>query len=74
VANGLSFIDLAPYIFALVPKRIIKERTVAEGIADMSWVQDIHGVATLEVIIEFISLWEVISEVILLPDTPDGHI
>jgi hypothetical protein len=31
-------------------------------------------VATLEVIIEFISLWEVISEVILLPDTPDGHI
>jgi hypothetical protein len=58
---------------ALVPKRITCKRTVVEGTADMSWVQDIHGVATLEVIAEFISLWEVISEVILLTDTPDGH-
>lgn len=42
--------------------------------ADMFWVQDIHGVATLEVIDEFIRLWKVISKVILLSDTPDRHI
>lgn len=42
--------------------------------ADMFWVQDIHGVATLEVIDEFIRLWKVISKVILLSDTPERHI
>jgi hypothetical protein len=31
-------------------------------------------VAILEVIAEFISLWEVISVVIMLPDSPDRHI
>jgi hypothetical protein len=72
--NGSSWCKRrASHIFALVPKRFASKRIVAEGFADMSWVQDIHGVATLEVIAEFISLWEVISEVVMLSDIPDRH-
>jgi hypothetical protein len=44
---GRRLMDLAPHVFALVPKRFASKRTVAECIADMSWVQDISEVALL---------------------------
>jgi hypothetical protein len=40
----------------------------------MAWVHDLRGTVTTVVIAEFINLAEAVSEVLLLPDTPDKHI
>jgi hypothetical protein len=40
---------------------------------DMIWIRDIHGVATIEVITEFLKLWDVIVEVALELGTPNVH-
>lgn len=55
----------------MVPKRVANKRTVAEGLTDMAWVHDLRGTVTAVVIAEFINLAEAVSEVLLLPDTPD---
>lgn len=62
---GQRIEDLAPLISTMIPKRIANKRTVAEALADMRWVRDIHGIASVDVIIEFLSLWDIISEVVL---------
>ncbi|TVU46560.1 hypothetical protein EJB05_06101 [Eragrostis curvula] len=37
------------------------------------WLRDIDGVASLDVITEFLRLWDLISEVVLHPEVPDVH-
>lgn len=70
---GQRLEDVTPLIHSMVPKRTTNRRTVREALIDMVWIQDIHGVATAEVIIEFLHLCNIISERVLLQDTPDVH-
>ncbi|GJN31836.1 hypothetical protein PR202_gb20284 [Eleusine coracana subsp. coracana] len=60
---GQRIQDLSPLIVGMVPKRIASKRTVSEAISDMCWVRDIYGVASTEVIMEFIKLWDIVSGV-----------
>jgi hypothetical protein len=71
---GQRLVDLAPHLYAMVPKRVANKRTVVEGLTDMAWVHDLRGTVTVVVIAEFINLAEAVSEVLFLPDTPDKHI
>lgn len=41
--NGSSVAEIAPLIFAQVPRRRRKDRTVRDGLHHHSWVQDIQG-------------------------------
>ncbi|GJN06072.1 hypothetical protein PR202_ga23758 [Eleusine coracana subsp. coracana] len=70
---GQRIQDLSPLISGMVPKRISNKRTVSEAITDMCWVRDIHGIASLEVITEFIKLWDIVSGVMLQPEVEDVH-
>jgi hypothetical protein len=70
---GQHIQDLSPLIHSIVPKRITNKRTVSEALSDLMWLRDIHGVATLDVITEFLRLWDLISEVALHPEVSDVH-
>jgi hypothetical protein len=48
--------DIAPLIFSMVLKRFVNKRTVQKAIQDGRWIGDIRGVATVEVIREFLRL------------------
>ena len=72
--NGQSIVDLAPRLLAFVPKRIANRRTVEEAMADRSWVMDIRGGLSVEVILDFLSLWDLIYDFQLQPDIEDSHI
>ncbi|GJN41481.1 hypothetical protein PR202_gn00863 [Eleusine coracana subsp. coracana] len=58
---GQRLQDLVPLIYSLVPKRISNKRTVQEALMDLRWVHDIHGVASMAVIAEFISLCDLLA-------------
>ncbi|GJM84452.1 hypothetical protein PR202_ga00122 [Eleusine coracana subsp. coracana] len=66
--------DLCPLIFSMVPKRISNKRTVHEAITDMRWIHDIHGVASIEVILEFIKVCDIILDITLQPGVADVHL
>ncbi|GJN16450.1 hypothetical protein PR202_gb03439 [Eleusine coracana subsp. coracana] len=71
---GQCIEDISPIIFSMIPRRIANRRTVADALTDFAWVRDIHGVATIEVIFEFLHLWDLITQVNLQPEAPDVHI
>jgi len=51
-----------------------KKRKVFESVNNRTWVSDIRGALTVQVLIEYINLWELFSNVELQPDVEDTHI
>ena len=45
-----------------------------ESLNNRTWVSDIRGALTVQVLIEYINLWELFSNVELQPDVEDTHI
>jgi hypothetical protein len=70
---GQMIADLAPQVFSLVPKRLVKRKTVANALCSSSWLGDLRGVVTWEVIADFIILADAIVDVALQPRVPNKH-
>ena len=51
-----------------------KKRKVFESLNNRTWVSDIRGALTIQVLIEYINPWELLSNVELQPDVEDTHI
>jgi hypothetical protein len=51
---------LAPHLFAVVPPARRKKRTVKEAFTNHDWVVDIQGALTLNIITEYIQLWDLV--------------
>lgn len=71
---GQRIVDLAPLISSMVPKRIANKKTVAVAMDNMDWISDIHGVASVPVILEFIGLCNAISTIQLQQGVQDKHV
>lgn len=71
---GKCIEEVCPLIHSMVPKRIANKKTVAEALSMMSWIRDIHGVASFKVFEEFLMLWDLVTEITLQPEVSDKHI
>lgn len=60
---GLSLSVLAPALCKHVQKRALKQRTVQEALTDGTWIQDIRGDLSIETLLEYLQLWEILSVV-----------
>jgi hypothetical protein len=58
----------------LIPRRITKKKTASEALNDWRWVSDIHATVTVQLILEFMNLCEIMAEVSLQAGVPDKHI
>jgi hypothetical protein len=72
--HGQCIADLAPRLYATVPKRRIKKFTVHEALTDRTWVKDIQGALTVGAIVDFLQLWDLLSGFELHPEVEDPHI
>jgi hypothetical protein len=54
-----------PHIFAAVPTILVNRRTMAEAMEGMSWVRDLRGLVSQEIISDVLQLCDAISGVIL---------
>ncbi|GJN20265.1 hypothetical protein PR202_gb07620 [Eleusine coracana subsp. coracana] len=70
---GSSLSDIAPRVVEQVPVRIQSSRTVAEGLVNQNWADDIQGGLSLVGLYEFFQLWDYIAEVMLSPEE-DMHV
>jgi hypothetical protein len=71
--QGSCIKDLAPYVFAAVPKRKLIT-SVADALCGNAWVRHITGPRTMRLINEFWQLWELIQQVHLTPGSPDTFV
>ncbi|WVZ97140.1 hypothetical protein U9M48_042695 [Paspalum notatum var. saurae] len=70
---GKTVAEHCPSLIKLIPKRVLKRRTVAEGLTDRNWVSDIRGALSVQVLVEYLQLWNLVDEM-LQPDTDDKHV
>jgi len=70
--HGQKIEDLAPWLFALVPKRRANKCTVLEALTDKTWIGD-QGALSVGVLAEFLNLWDILPLVILQPQLEDKH-
>ncbi|GJN31479.1 hypothetical protein PR202_gb19884 [Eleusine coracana subsp. coracana] len=59
---GCSLADLAPLVFEVVPLKIHKQLTVAQGLLYQSWPTDIQGGLPMIGLFEYFQLWDVLLE------------
>jgi hypothetical protein len=69
--HGKRVADMAPNLFRAIPKLVAKRRTVSQAVHNRSWVSNIKGALTVQVLFEYLHIWELLEEVIIQPDTPD---
>lgn len=71
--DGKTVAELAPSLIKAVSKRAVKGRTVALGLLNRSWVSDITGALTVQLLLEFLLIWDLVDGLVLQPDVPDQH-
>jgi hypothetical protein len=71
---GKTINEIAPIISTFVPTRIANRRNVFEAMSGLRWVNDIHGIVTVHVLLEFLNLCDLIDEVPLQSRVEDKHI
>ena len=71
--NGCAISAIAPQLYALIPKRRRKARTVADGLLDHGWVTDIRGTLGIHEIGQFLLLWRAIAHVMLSAEPDRLH-
>ena len=71
--NGQSISEIAPQLFALIPKRRGKIRTVADGLQAHTWASDIHGALGIQEIGQYLLTWRAIENITLSGDPDQLH-
>jgi hypothetical protein len=71
--NGRRVSDFAPRLFSTIPNRITNRRTVQEVLLN-KWIGDIKGALTVGALIDYLHLWDALSDLVLQPDIEDRHI
>ncbi|WVZ63856.1 LOW QUALITY PROTEIN: hypothetical protein U9M48_013454 [Paspalum notatum var. saurae] len=66
--------ELAPNLFSLIPKGIVKRRTVSQALSNRRWVEDIRGALTIQVLLEYLAIWDMVDALVLQHDVPDQHV
>jgi hypothetical protein len=72
--DGRKVKDIAPSIYAMVPKRVTNSRRTSEALQNMSWIADFRGALTVAVIFEFVELYQRLDEVVLQEGVSDTHL
>ena len=61
--QGHSLLDLAPCLCNAVDSRVMKQRTVAQALQNNCWISDIRGALTVQVLIEYLRVWDLTHEI-----------
>jgi hypothetical protein len=69
--NGKSLADVAPCLCAAVGPRVRKVRTVAQSLQGDRWIADISGALTVQVILDYLLVWDMTRAIQLQSDQLD---
>jgi hypothetical protein len=61
--EGKNVQEIAPHVYALISKRVVERRSVQKALINAKWIEDIRGSVSLEALMDYLKLWDIISEV-----------
>ena len=70
---GQSLKQFLPHLFSAIPARA-RKRTVYDALTGGRWISDIRGALSVQVLVEYLYLWDLLSIVELQPEVEDIHI
>jgi len=70
---GQSLKHALPHLFSAIAVRA-RKRSVYDAFSGRRWISDIKGALSVPVLIEYLHLWELLSNVELQPEVEDTHI
>ena len=59
--QGRSIAETAPALWNAVRPAARNHRTVAQGLLNRAWVRDITGALTVQVLIEYLQVWNLVQ-------------
>jgi len=71
--HGQRLDQLLPHLFAAIAPRA-RKRSVFDALDDARWISDIKGALTLEVLAEYLELWDFPSNFSLQAEVDDVHV
>ena len=71
--HGQSLDWNVAHLFGTISNRA-RKRSVHEAMTEMRWISDIRGALTVDVLAEYLALWDLLSDVVLQPEIEDTHI
>lgn len=71
--NGKGIAEIAPNLLQIITRRVANRRTVAAALNNRQWVADIRGALTVQVLEEYIQIWDQVEGIILQQGVPDMH-
>jgi hypothetical protein len=72
--NGRTIAEFAaPNLFMAILRRTVKAQTVAQALQNRNWVCGIKGALTVQVLVEYLLVWDLVDGLILRPGVPDQH-
>jgi len=69
--QGKSLADIAPCLCAAVGRQAQNRRTVAQALQGDSWITDISRALTVQVILDYLLVWDLTRDIQLEVDRPD---
>jgi hypothetical protein len=67
---GLLWLRWRPIFSELSLSELLSER-LAQALFGRSWVRDVKGALNVQVLFEYLQVWDFVEEVVLQPDAPD---
>ena len=69
--QGHSVAEIAPCLYNAVGARTRRSRSVADGCSARNWVRDITGALTVQVLLDYLKIWELVEATDLHNNTQD---
>jgi len=69
--GGSTLAELAPNLLQAIPRRVFKSRTVAQALQNRGWVRDIKGELSVQVLMEYLQMWDRVDGITLQQGIPD---
>jgi hypothetical protein len=71
--HGLNLARLVPHLYGAVSKRA-KKISVFDAVTNMRWVSNIRGALKVNVLAEYLGVWDLVSHLVLQSEVEDTHI
>jgi hypothetical protein len=72
--QGQCIAEIAPLLFAAIPQRRKRQQNVKTALLNNAWTSNIQETLTIELILEYIQLLDLLNVVQLQPEVDDSHI
>ncbi|GJM95706.1 hypothetical protein PR202_ga12483 [Eleusine coracana subsp. coracana] len=59
--QGQTISEIAPHLVGTVPKNAIQNKTVAQALENRTWVRDIKGALSVQIIVEYLQVWDLVD-------------